>query len=625
MNIPLRQYLNLLTNYLAPQKRRVAWLAIVLLSSITLKATNPLILRYFIDTAISGGAERLLFILAVGFMGAALMTQALSVVATYFGENVAWTATNSLRVDLVKHCLNLDLSFHKSRTPGELIERVDGDVNVLSRFFSQFTINIVGNIILLLSILVILFFTDWRAGFALTLFSLAALSALIQIRFYAIHPWTAYRQTSAEFFGFLGEYFAGIEDIQANGAISYVMHHFYQIIQGWLIVYHKARLAGTFLWGTSVGLFILGNAIALAVSTYLWTQQAITIGTVYLLFHYSNLLRAPIARIREELEDLQKVEASIYRIQELLQIQPQLSAGGNRSLPKGALSVTFEKIWFSYEQPLATDRTVAQKQATNDITSDQQITRDEAPIIESPIMEEAIFKNEEHWTLKNLCFHLPAGQVLGVLGRTGSGKTTLARLLLRLYGLQFGTIRLGSMAIDATPLRKLPQHVGMVTQDVQLFQATVRNNLTLFNPKISDQQILEVLDELGLLTWLQSLPLGLNTHLGVDNGGLSAGQAQLLAFARIFLKDPGLVILDEASSRLDPFTESVIERAVDRLLQGRTSVIIAHRLKTVQRADQILILENGKIVEYGPRELLENDVNSRFFQLLQTGLMEVLA
>ncbi|MBE9168893.1 ABC transporter ATP-binding protein [Pleurocapsales cyanobacterium LEGE 06147] len=372
-------------------------------------------------------------------------------------------------------------------------------------------------------------------------------------------------------------------------AISYVLHRFYRIIQGWLIVYHKARLAGTWLWGTSVGLFIVGNALALAVSTYLWNQQAITIGGVYLLFHYSNLLRDPIEKIREELEDLQKAEASIYRIQELLQIQPQLSAGGDRSLPKGALAVTFEEVCFSYES--------------------QRVEG----------------KEEREPVLQGISFHLPPGQMLGILGRTGSGKTTLARLLLRLYEPQSGTIRLGNIGIDSTPLIELPQYVGIVTQDVKLFQTTVRNNLTLFNPKIGEEQILQVLEEMGLLTWLQSLPQGLETQLGADNGSLSAGQAQLLAFARIFLKDPGLVILDEASSRLDPFTETLIEQAVDKLLQGRTGVIIAHRLKTIQRADQILILEKGKVIEYGPREQLKNDANSRFSQLLQTSLMEVLA
>jgi len=167
--------------------------------------------------------------------------------------------------------------------------------------------------------------------------------------------------------------------------------------------------------------------------------------------------------------------------------------------------------------------------------------------------------------------------------------------------------------------------VGMVTQDVQLFQASLKENLTLFNPDLSDELIVRVLQDLRLWDWVQSLPGGLNTPLAGSGQGISAGEAQLLAFVRVFLKDPGLVILDEASSRLDPVTENLMERAVDRLFAGRTGVVIAHRLQTIQRADDILILEAGRVVEYGPRVALAADPGSRFAQLLRTGLEEVLA
>jgi len=165
----------------------------------------------------------------------------------------------------------------------------------------------------------------------------------------------------------------------------------------------------------------------------------------------------------------------------------------------------------------------------------------------------------------------------------------------------------------------------LVTQDVQLFQTTVRHNLTFFDPNISDRQLLHILDLLGLSAWLHALPQGLDTPLGATSGGLSAGQAQLLAFARIFIKNPRLVILDEASSRLDPSTEALVERAVDQLFQNRTGIIIAHRLITVQRADQILILERGQIVEYGDRQMLLNNPHSRFAQLLKLGLTDPTA
>ncbi len=584
--IPLKQYWNLLVNYLSPQKGRVAWLAVTLLSSIGLQVFNPQILSYFIDTAVAGGSQQDLFNSAGLFTGIALIIQLLTVATTYLGTNVAWTATNALRFDLAQHCLKLDLSFHKFRTPGELVERIDGDVNTLSRFFSQFIIHVLGNLILLVGILIVLFFEDWRVGLGLSLFSLTALSILVGLRSFAVPYWGALRQVHAEFFGFLGEQLAGTADIRANGAISYVMHRFYGILQRWLPIYHQARLAGTVLWGTTIGLFIIGNAIALLLGAYLWSQKAITIGTVYLIFYYSNLLQQPIEQMREQLEELQQAEASILRIQELFQIQPHLSAGGQIPLPQGALSVTFENVSFSY---------------------DHSWLHSETPQSPARVMQ-------------NISFHLQPGQVLGLLGRTGSGKTTIARLLMRLYEPQAGTISLGGVTLEQTPLKDLPQRVGLVTQDVQIFQTTIRNNLTFFNPEIADAQIFQALEVLGLSPWLRSLPFGLDTQLGADRGGLSGGQAQLLAFARIFLKDPGLVILDEASSRLDPTTENLIERALDKLLQGRTGIIIAHRLATVQRADRILILESGKIIEYGDRQNLANDPDSRFAQLLKVGL-----
>ena len=227
--------------------------------------------------------------------------------------------------------------------------------------------------------------------------------------------------------------------------------------------------------------------------------------------------------------------------------------------------------------------------------------------------------------LDDVSFRVAPGRVVGVLGRTGSGKTTLARLLTRLYDPLNGNVLLGEVPARVTGTEELRMRVGMVTQDVQLFRASVRDNLTFFDSTVSDETIMTVLLDLGLADWVYSLEDGLDTQLESGSGGLSAGEAQLLAFTRIFLKDPGLVILDEASSRLDPATEQLIERAVDKLLADRTGIIIAHRLATVTRADDILILDGGRVVEFGQREALAADANSRFSGFLRAGLEEVLA
>jgi ATP-binding cassette subfamily B protein len=225
--------------------------------------------------------------------------------------------------------------------------------------------------------------------------------------------------------------------------------------------------------------------------------------------------------------------------------------------------------------------------------------------------------------LTDVTFALPAGCVLGVVGRTGSGKSTLARLLLRLYDVTDGAVRVGNVDVRTLTLRALRDRVGIVTQDVQLFEATLRDNLTLFAEHADDDRLVSVLDELDLRSWYTRLPAGLDTLIGGAGVGLSAGEAQLLAFARVFLRDPGLVILDEASSRLDPATERRIERAVDRLLEARTAILIAHRLATLERADDVLVLQHGRAVELGPRDSLLADPRSHFSELLEVGMRGV--
>jgi len=608
----LKQYIRLLADYLKPQQRRVIWLAITLLSSIALQLINPQILRYFIDTATAGNPNSALLMAALLFIGIALLTQAFTLATTYFGETVAWTATNTLRADLTTHCLSLDLAFHKACTPGELVERVDGDVTTLSNFFSRFALYLLGNGLLLVGILAALWVEDWRAGLGLTLFALGALGCLGRLHRIATPAWRQYRQLSGEFFGFLGEYLAGKEDLRANGALSYVKHRFQALLQRWLPIFHRARLTQTILWGSSVALFALGNAIALGVGTYLWRRQAITIGTVYLIFYYTNLLRQPITSIREELADFQQAQASILRVHDLLKTSSRLPPAGDRPLPSGALSVAFEQVWFSYEAG-EYEGVMASESAGVTLSSLGSSSR---------LRQPAIPRSPSTYTLQDISFHLPAGQLLGVIGRTGSGKTTLTRLLLRFYAAQSGVIRLGSVPIETVAIASLRRRVGMVTQDVQLFQATIRDNVSLFDPTIGDHQIQQALGEVGLLPWLNAHPHGLDTRLDSDSGGLSAGEAQLLAFARIWLRQPGLVILDEASSRLDPMTERCIEQAIAKLLQHRTGIIIAHRLQTLQSCDRILLLEQGRIVEYGDRHHLAADPPSRFAQLLKTGLPE---
>jgi ABC-type multidrug transport system fused ATPase/permease subunit len=583
---------------------------VVLVVTIGLELAGPQVLRRFIDAAMGGAPDEVLLALAAVFIALALVDQVLVGFGAYAGEDLSWRATNALRADLVRHCLDLDLAFHDHHTPGELIERIDGDVTALSSFFSAFVLYILWGVFLALGILVVLWREDWRVGLALTVFCAVALAVLHRVRNLATPAWTADRESAAHLFGFLEERLAGLTDLHANGAQAYVLRRFHELARLRFWRHRRAMVLGGVTFSATGGLFLLGYVLAFALGAALFAAGAVTLGTVYLIFHYTQMLRLPLELLSRQVQDFQKAAAGIARIDALTRLRPAIpptpavpaSDRSGPALPPGPLAVAFRGVTFGYTQEGG----------------------DGAP---APV-------------LRDVSFAVPAGRTLGVLGRTGSGKTTLSRLLFRFYDPQAGSVSLAGTDLRALPPAVVRRHIGLVTQEVQLFRATVRDNLTLFDPRVPEERLLETVDRLGLGGWLRGLPAGLDTPIA-GGRGLSAGEAQLLALGRVFLQGPGLVVLDEASSRLDPATERRVQRAVDRLLgradgggEGapsgtageRTGIVIAHRLATLERVDDVLILEGGRVVEWGPRLVLAGDPASRFARLLRAGeLKAVLA
>jgi ATP-binding cassette subfamily B protein len=605
-------YGRLLATYLGPQRGRVILLAALVLLTLTLQLVNPQIIRYFLDSLQQGGQLRALLGAAALFISVTIVQQIVLLAATYVGEVVGWTATNALRVDLARHCLRLDLSFHKAHTPGELIERVDGDVNELANFFSRMILTLVGNGLLVIGVLVLLWLESWQIGLGITLIALVSVLIVNHLRKRIVPRWEALRGADADLFGFLEERLNGTEDIQTSGAKGYMMRGLDQLLKRrWRAAQHVLHL-DAWIIPTPIWIFALSYAAAHLIGGRLFLDGSLTIGAVYVIFYYIGLVEGPLWQTVEMVDQLQRASAAFNRIVKLRQVQPTLHDGDGVDLPAGPLAVTFDHVSFQYE----------------DVAPLSGLSAEALPIVANNGAE----AKAQEVVIHDLSFHLEPGAVLGLLGRTGSGKSTLSKLLFRFYDPSDGSIRLGTPdhMVDLRQARRsdLRGRIGMVTQDIQLFHASVRDNLTLFDKQIPDARVLAVMDEVGLSTWLQELPDGLDTQLSGSDSNLSAGEAQLLAFARVFLIDPGLVILDEASSRLDPATEQRIEAALNRLLIGgegsRTCIIIAHRLATVQRADQILILEDGRILEYGMRLVLAADPHSRFTRLLQTGLEEVI-
>jgi ATP-binding cassette, subfamily B, bacterial len=338
-------------------------------------------------------------------------------------------------------------------------------------------------------------------------------------------------------------------------------------------------LLGSAVTTTSVALYALSVALVFGLGAWLLRAGAITVGTIYVMYSYNDLLTSKLRSASQQLDAVQHALASLQRVNVLYHTTSRIQDGPGAALPDGPLAVALHGVSFGY--------------------------RDAVPV------------------LHDVSFSLAPGRMLGLLGRTGSGKTTIARLTFRFHDPDRGTVCLGGTDLRRPSVAALRQRVALVTQEIQLFHGSLRDNLTFFDDSIADARLTRAIETLGLAGWYRSLPKGLDTPL--VPGGLSAGEAQLLSLARAYLKDPGLVVLDEASSRLDPAMAALVERAIAELLAGRTAIVIAHWLETVQRADEILILESGRIVEYGERRSLAADASSRLSHLLRVGIEEVLA
>lgn len=572
-----KEYGMFLDEYLNPHQKKAVFLGFLMLGGTGISLVNPQILKTFIDKAQFGSSTNLLLWLGVAFVAVAICGQLLSLLMVYLGQTIGWSTTNALRKDLLNHCVHLDMSFHTKHTPGEMIERIDGDCRNLFSFFSGVIFQMINSLLLLLGIIIVLFFEDWKLGVTLLIFSLCTIFALMRVHRFAVPSAKRTLEANTDLMGFLEERFSGLKDITTNGGSSYFIRRFFQFQyvlfrasqRAWVI----SRLS---TWSVTIILFAIANVVILSLSVSYYYAGSITIGTIYLVVFYTNMLVEPLQNIANNLQEFQNFNASIQRINELKWTKNVLTDKGNHYLASGPKEVTFNHVSFSYGH----DKTV----------------------------------------LQDVNFRLGKGKTLGILGRTGSGKSTIIRLLSRIYDPSVGTIAVDGINLIDIPLAHLTEKIGVITQETYLFQGNIRDNLTFFNPSITDEDIFSAIRSLGIEDWLSRFPSGLDTLIQSGGGGLSSGEAQLLALIRLFLKQPDIIILDEYSSKLDVITESWLQQAVMNLMSNRTGIIIAHRLSTVNWVDEIMVLEDGSVVEHEERENLERKTDSRYVELLRTGL-----
>jgi ABC-type multidrug transport system fused ATPase/permease subunit len=301
----------------------------------------------------------------------------------------------------------------------------------------------------------------------------------------------------------------------------------------------------------------------------------LSIGTMFLVYYYTTILLIPLRNLVNEASDLQQANASLQRIGQLWTDSGEIIRYGEDQLVGTDLSVRFDQVSYSYD-------------GVNDV-------------------------------LDKVSFHLPAGKTLGIVGKTGSGKTSVTRLLFRLCEVREGAVSINGIEVREIDLTRLRKSIAFISQNVELFEGTLKDNITMFKEGIADSEILRIFEAMSISSWLYAHPDGLSRFIERDGSNVSAGEAQLIALARAFLKKPGIVIMDEAVSRMDPLTEKLVHQALDTFLQGRTAIIIAHRLSSVGKADYILTLHNGRVIEFGETKRLVQDPDSEYTKMLKKG------
>jgi ATP-binding cassette, subfamily B, bacterial len=558
---------------LRPDAWRWAGLGMLVAVGSALLIAGPLVVRRIIDDAAGGATAAEIARLALVYLAIAIAAQGLAVVVVWVATVSAWRTTNELRVRMTRHVLGLDHEFHRTHTPGELIQRVDGDVTSVSDFLGRVVTKSFGAAVLVGGMVVVLTVLDWRLGVGMAAYVAVSIAVIIRSRHRAVAESSDEMGALGRLYGGIEERLTAAEDLRAMGAADHVAWRFVEDSEDALTSAVRRERAFLVMWWFVQGAVATGWIVALVLGAALVAAGTISIGTAFLLYQFVLLVSRPLEELVHELETVQKANGAMVRVIDLLAVEPTIVDGGTTVPPPGPLSIEAIGVGFDYG--------------------------DDRPVLTA------------------IDARIAGGRSVGIVGRTGSGKTTFSRLVLRLVEPTEGTLALGGVPICAIPMTELRRRVALVPQEVELFAGTVRDNVTLFDDGPTDDAVERALRNVGLDALVAA---GIDRPLGAAGTGLSAGEAQLLALARVWLRDPDVVVLDEATARVDPATERRLEAAIAELMKGRTALVIAHRLSTLRSVDEIMVFDHGGLVEHGDRRDLVGDDDSRFARLLAISL-----
>lgn len=544
----------------APFRRSFIVALVLALFLAVLNPLRPYLVQQTVDNYIfvgdMAGLQKMIFLL----LGVLCVESICRYNFMYLTDWLGASVIKNLRVKVFEHILNFRLRYFDITPIGTSTTRAINDVETINDIFSEGLINIFADLLMLLMVIALMFYTNWKIALVCL-----ALFPLILINTYIFKENTRkasviVRNQVARLNAFLQEHISGMGIVQTFSAEKNTHHKFSQINRE-----HADAQIKT-IWSYSVFFPIMEIILASALGLMVWYGSKLvidhetTLGTLIAFILYINMLFNPLRTIADKANTLQMGMIAADRVFGILDLDERIPNNGTISAQHTRGEVTFEQVWFSY--------------------------------------------NETDWVLRGISFQLPAGKSLAIVGATGAGKSSIINLINRFYDIQKGAILLDGTPINQYELHSLRQQVGLVLQDVFLFSGSIYDNITLRSSKVTHQEVENAARFVGAHEFIERLPNGYNYQVMERGATLSMGQRQLISFIRALVFNPQILILDEATSSIDTETEEMVQAAMGRLMSSRTSIIIAHRLSTVQNADTIMVMHQGNIVEMGTHQSL---------------------
>jgi ATP-binding cassette subfamily B multidrug efflux pump len=549
-----------LYSFVKPYQKQFYFLVFLTVAMAILAPTRPYFIQIAIDDHVAlgdtAGLIRIIYIL-IGLM---ILQAVVQWAHTYYSGWIGQVIIKDIRVKLYKHLLKLRLKFFDNTPIGRLVTRNVSDIETLADVFSEGLAAIIGDLLQIITILGVMFYIDWK----LTLVSLCTLPLLI-ISTYVFKEkikvtFNDVRNAVSNLNSFLQEHITGMNIVQIFNREKRELEKFKEINREHRLAHIRSVLyysvyfpVAEIIQAMGIGLVVWYGAVGVM-------GMDLQIGVLISFIMYLQLFFRPIRMIADRYNTLQMGVVSSSRIFKLLASTEHITNEGNFAPTRIKGNLKLENVWFAYVG--------------------------------------------EDYVLKNINFEVEAGQTVALVGATGAGKSSIINLISRFYDINQGKIYIDGTEIRQYDLGTLRKHIGVVLQDVFLFSNSIYHNITLGNPSITREQVLEAAENVGARKFIERLPGGLDYNVMERGSTLSVGQRQLISFVRAMVYNPEILILDEATSSVDSETEELIQESTEKMMRGRTSIVIAHRLSTIQKADKIIVLHKGEIVETGTHESL---------------------